>query len=416
LAISHALRERGVEHLVLERGRIGETWRSERWDSFTVVTPTWATALPGLPHEGREPGDFLTLPEWLAYLDRYVARFSPPVREGIAVRRLWPASGGRFCLETDEETIEASVLIVATGFFRTPIIPPFAGAGATAIQQLPSSRYRNPDGLPAGAVLVVGTGQSGIKIAEELLAAGRRVYLSVGRVGRTPRRYRGRDSMWWRQQPGFAAGGRDRPASYSHMTGKDGGRDLNLHQFARDGMHLLGRIVAIADGSLVLAPDLHERLAAADAADLAFRRAADRFAAERRLDLPPDPLPDGEQLRDGFAQPILTRLELRAAGITSIVWATGFRPDYSWIDFPVFDAEGRPVSEGGVTAIPGLFFAGVRWQLPGTTTLIGGLGAEAVGIASHIERRLGVRRRDDEGAADARRSWPGCGAGGRLPR
>jgi putative flavoprotein involved in K+ transport len=384
LAVSHALCERGMRHQILERGRVGETWRSERWDSFTMVTPTWATALPGLAHDAHDPDGFLGLREWFAYLDRYTQRFPPPVREGIAVHALRRAPGARFRLETSEGEIAARVVVVATGFFRTPVIPPFAGSVPSGIRQMPSSCYRAPAALPAGAVLVVGTGQSGSQIAEELLAAGREVYLSVGRVGRTPRRYRGRDSMWWRLQPGFAAGARDRPVSFSHMTGKDGGRDLNLHRFARDGMHLLGRIDGIEHDTLRIAPDLHQRLADADAADLGFRRAVDAFVTRAGLAAPPDPLPDGEGLRDGFAQPLRSTLDLRVAGITAVIWATGFRPDLSWLDFPVSDANGHPRRADGITDIPGLYLAGMRWQLPGTTTLIGGLGAEAARIADDI--------------------------------
>lgn len=388
LAVSHALHERGVDHQILERGRIGETWRSERWDSFTMVTPTWATALPGLPHDGHDPDGFLTRAEWLDYLDRYVTQIPPPVREGVTVRALQPGIRNRFRIVIEDGEIAARVAIIATGLFRSPVIPLFASNLPASIRQLPSARYRNPPSLAPGAILVVGTGQSGSQIAEELRAAGREVFLSVGRIGRTPRRYRGRDSMWWRQQPDFLVGARSRPASYSHMTGKDGGRDLNLHQFARDGIQLLGRIEGVTDGRLILAPDLHQRLAEADAADLAFRRAVDRFVEWHGLDAAPDPLPNGEDLRDGLAQPILATLDLRHAGITTVIWATGFRPDPSWVEFPVFDDAGYPLRTDGLTAVPGLSIAGMRWQLPGTTTLIGGLGPEAERIAAHVAEDL----------------------------
>jgi putative flavoprotein involved in K+ transport len=388
LAVSHALRERGMPHQILERGRVGETWRSERWDSFTMVTPTWATALPGLAHDAHDPDGFLGLREWFAYLDRYIVRFPPPIREGVAVGQVRGRAQGGFRLETSEGEIDARVVVVATGFFRTPVIPPFAGDLPPDVRQLSGVQYRNPASLPAGAVLVVGTGQSGSQIAEELLEAGREVYLSLGRVGRTPRRYRGRDNLWWRQQPDFTAGGRDRPVSVSQMTGKDGGRDLNLHRFAGDGMRLLGRIDGVDNGVVRIAPDLHQRLADADAADLAFRRAVDAFVDRTGLDAPLDPLPDGEGLRDGFAQPLRTSLDLAAAGVTTVIWATGFRPDCSWIDLPVVDPDGRPIAPGGVTGIPGLYFAGMRWQFPAITTLIGGLGPEAARIAERIAEYL----------------------------
>ncbi|MFN8591843.1 MAG: NAD(P)/FAD-dependent oxidoreductase [Thermomicrobiales bacterium] len=384
LAVSHALRERGVDHQLLERRRIGETWRSERWDAFTMVTPSWITALPALPLDGHDPDGFLSLVEWLAYLDRYAAACSPPVWEGVAVSMLRARTGGGFLLETPDGMMEAGTVVVATGFFRMPLVPSYAIALPAPIRQLPGSMYRNPSSLPPGAVLVAGTGQTGSQIAEELLHAGREVYLSVGRVGRTPRRYRGKDSMWWRHQPGFPGANRDRPASYSHMTGKDGGRDLNLHQFARDGMHLLGRVEGISGQTLLLAGDLHQRLAEADAADQQFRRMADAFIASTGMEAPPDSDPSDPGLRDGFEQPTQTALDLETAGISTVIWATGFRPDFSWIDLPVLDDQGRLTATGSESPLPGLYFAGMRWERPGITTLIGGLGPEAEAIANRI--------------------------------
>jgi len=388
LANSYTLAQRGLDHVVLERGRVGGAWRG-RWDSLCMVLPNWYNGLPGFPYQGAAPDGFQTRDEWVADLARYAATFALPVREGVAVSAVAALPDGRFSLQTSTGALVAENVVMATGSYQVPRVPAIAAELAHDIHQIHSGGYRNPDALPPGAVLVVGTGNSGSQIAEELHRAGRAVWLAVGYSGFPLRRYRGRDVFWWY----FTANLADllrrdgvNPAGFGNFTGHDGGRALDLRRFARDGIRLLGRIHAIDGAAIALAPDLAASLADIDRRTDAFRRAVDAHIDATGLDAPPDePAPDAE-LGGADAPDSPATLDLRAAGITSVVWATGYGWDLAWLPLPVRDAVGAPRNVAGMSPCAGLYFAGMSAVDP-LSTSIGRVGAEAERIAAAIAVR-----------------------------
>lgn len=398
LATSYLLSRQGRAHLVLEQAsQVASSWRHGRWDSFTLVTPNWSFRLPGAAYDGPQPEGFMGRDEVVGRLERYAAEYKLPVRcrtEVLAVRR-HPAHQA-YLVETRDATYEAANVVVATGLFQRPAHHPLAQRLPQEVLQLHSSQYRNPAALPPGAVLVVGSSQSGAQIAEELRQSGRQVYLCVGSAGRAPRSYRGKDSSEWLDILGLSERTVDKLpspaakfAANPHVVGKTGGGNLNLHQFARDGIVLLGRLVDAADGHIRLASDLHASLEKADAFEAQFTGLVDGHIARAGLDIPPQPLP---QLRDGYAAPLHERLDLRQAGITSIVWAAGYAFDFSMVKLPVLDGDGYPVQQRGVTAYPGLYFVGLPWLHKQKSGLLSGVGDDAAHIVADIGRR---------GAADA---------------
>lgn len=392
LAISYYLTRAGRDHLILEKERIAKAWRDERWDSFTLVTPNWMLRLPGMEYHGDDPDGFADRDAVVEYVLGFAQSIDPPVIEGVEVTAVETAVGSKGLLvgSTGGE-YEASNVVVATGTYQRPSILPFASRLAANVWQIHSSEYRNPERLPPGAVLVVGSGQSGAQIAEELLEHGRDVYLSTGRAGRGPRRYRGKDAARWAQLMGSLDRTVDElpsPAhrfkADSHVSGKRGGRTLNLHRFSRDGMRLLGHMRGAEGARVFFAPDLQENLAAADRAARVFKQSVDQFIEREGLDAPEH---DEPELRDGYEAPIITELDLHSAGVSTIVWATGYTFDFSWVRFPVFDDFGYPIQWRGVTAQPGLYFLGLVWLHTAKSGLLAGVGEDAAHVAEHIESR-----------------------------
>lgn len=390
LSASYWLKQRGVDHLVLEKAdRPGAAWRA-RWDSFTLVTPNWTFQLPGSDYGQRDPGGYMGRDQIVASFEDYVQRQALPVLFGVSATTVEPDhSGAGFVVHSaDGRTFTARNVIVATGSFQTPRIPPFAADLPTHLMQLHSGHYRRPDALPPGAVLVVGSGQSGAQIAEELYQSGRSVYLCVSGAGRAPRCYRGRDTWEWLTVCGFVdrtvdklPSPRARFAANPHLSGRDGGHSLNLHQFARDGVHLLGRLTGYADGQLLLDGDLHEKLRRADQFEVQITGLIDGYIARAGLDAPLEQLP---QLQDGFSVAPVRSLDLQQAGITSLIWAVGYRFDFTLVKFPVFDADGYPLQERGVTATPGLYFLGLNWLHSQKSGLLQGVGADAEHVVRHL--------------------------------
>jgi len=383
LATSHELARRGLDHIVLERGRIGEAWWG-RWDSLCMILPNQFNGLPGFPYQGPEPDGFQARDAWVGDLERYAASFAAPVRQGVVVSAVERRPDGRFSVRTSAGGIVAEQVVVATGAYQAPRVPDLAAGLPADITAVHSGAYRNPGALPPGAVLVVGTGNSGSQIAEELHRAGRPVFLSVGYSGFPLRRYRGRDVVWWRftaQLDQLGAAGRN-PGGFANITGRDGGRALDLRRFARDGVRLLGRIRAIDGGAVALAPDLADSLADIDRRTDAFRRAVDAYVATTGLDAPADePTPPPEIERGDPDTP--ASLDLRAEGIGTVVWATGYGWDLGWLRLPALDAGGAPLNPGGVGPCAGLYFAGMRLAAPASTA-IGRVGAEVGRIAAAI--------------------------------
>jgi putative flavoprotein involved in K+ transport len=394
LATSYWLKQHRHEHIILEgAAQAANAWRNDRWDSFTLVTPNWATRMPGAESPGSDPNGFMPRDEIVAYFEQYIERFQLPVRYNTRVTSVEPDGTG-YIVRTGEGTFNARNVVVATGLFQRPKIPAFNTQIDTSITQLHSGAYRNPHSIPPGAVLVVGSAQSGCQIAEELYQNGRRVYLCTGSTPRMPRRYRGRDIVEWAYLSGFLdrtpdmlPSPRARFAGNPQLSGKDGGHSLNLHQFAHDGVTLLGRLTSAADHTITLAPDLKANLAKADEFEADFCKTVDRYIAQKGLDAPREELP---QLRDGYNAPEILELDLKAAGITTIIWAMGYSFDFSLVRLPTFDADGFPIQHGGVTNYAGLYFVGMPWLPMQQTGILLGVGKAAEHIAAHIAARSGA--------------------------
>ncbi|XXF81255.1 NAD(P)/FAD-dependent oxidoreductase [Myxococcaceae bacterium GXIMD 01537] len=385
LMLSYWLTRRSLPHVVLERGRVGERWRSERWDSFRMVTPAWMLGLPGLPLEGVEPEAFLPRDAFISYLERWAAHFEPPVRTGVHVDSVRAGPSGGFLVQTREEVLEAAQVVVATGSAPEVRIPECASALPPEIHQLHTRQYRNPGALPPGGVLVVGSGQSGCQIAEELLRSGRQVWLSLGSSGRLPRSYRGRDSTWWRNQMGGLdtsaerlPSPRERFASSPHL----GDHTLSLHELAREGVRLLGRLRGVEGGRALFANDVRQRVVRADLFEASFRAEVDAFIKLKRLEAaPPEPTSPG---KEGSRVEVVPEVDLRAAGVGTVLWATGFSFDFRWIDLPVFDETGFPLHERGGTRVPGLYFLGLPWLHKSKSSLVFGASEDAQHLAEAI--------------------------------
>ena len=391
LAMSEHLGRSGVPHLVLERHRIAERWRSERWDSLVANGPAWHDRFPGMTFTDVDssvgPDDFPGKETVADYFVAFAKKIEAPIRCGVEVLKV-ERNAGRpgFRVETSEGVVEAQRIVAATGPFQTPVIPPVVPERA-GLLQIHSTGYRNPAQLPDGAVLVVGSGSSGTQIAEELMQAGRRVYLSVGPHDRPPRGYRGRDFCWWLGVLGkWDAATRE--AGKEHVTiavsGAHGGHTIDFRRLAAQGMILIGRTEACADGVVRFAPDLVENLRAGDENHDALLDEADAYIARNGLDLPEEPhardrVPDA----DCIARPILS-LDLAQAGIGTIIWATGFVADYGWMQVDAFDESGKPRHQRGVSSEPGIYFLGLPWQSRRGSSFIWGVWHDAKYVADQI--------------------------------
>jgi putative flavoprotein involved in K+ transport len=397
LAISHYLTRQGRTHLVLEQEKqLAPAWRYGRWDSFTLVTPNWSVQLPGFPYRGDDPDGFMTRAEVVRHLEQYASSFGAPIRYGERVTAVDPAPGGKGYLVSTADGNEYATgnVVVATGSFQFPKPTWLSGALPEHIMQLHSSLYRNPDALPPGAVLVVGSADTGCQIAEELYESGRQVYLCVGRAVRRPRRYRGKDTVSWSvilgkfeqtadQLPTPSA----RFAGNPHLTGKNGGHTLSLHHLSRNGVVLLGRLVGIHDNIIELASDLPENLANADRSSDDWKNEVNAFVAQTGMDVP-EPVTDPiDEARSDASANARATLDLEAAGVTSVIWANGYSFDYSWIHFPVLDAWGFPIQLRGVTAFPGLYFLGMNLLYNRKSGILLGVGEDAAHVAADIASR-----------------------------
>jgi putative flavoprotein involved in K+ transport len=399
--MSYFLSQAGRDHVVLERrATLGGGWQ-DRWDSFCLVSPNWTTAFPGMPYDGPNPDAFMLRDEIAGRVARYATAVNAPVALETAVSRLSARPSGGFAVETSEGVIAADNVIVATGSFHVPRIPVFAAALPKRVVQLHSHDYRNDAALPAGAVLVVGSGQSGTQIVEELHEAGREVYLAVGNVARMPRRYRGRDIFAWvaelmRRGPSFGVtmptvdklpDPRMRFAGNPYLSGHGGGHDINLRAMASSGVvTLLGHLDGIDGERLRLAPDLPKNLAWADAFfGERLQPLIDRLIDLAGIDAPADDRPIVD-----FDPPVLPELDLAKAGISTVIWTGGYALDYGWIDLPIFGERGMPVHRRGVTGVPGLFFLGLLWQYNQASATLFGPSLDGPFIAHAMGLRLPV--------------------------
>ena len=387
VAMSEHLTANNIPHLVLEKNRIAEAWRTGRWDSLVANGPAWHDRFPGLEYSETDPESFPAKDRVAAYMVEYAEKLKAPIRTGVEVLSAERKAGhSGFVVQTSQGTIEAQNIIAATGAFQHPVIPPLVPA-EDPIEQLHSFYYRNPDQLPKGAVMVVGGGSSGSQIADELRRAGRKVYLSVGAHDRPPRAYRGRDYCWWLGVLGKWDVPAPKPGT-EHVTiavsGAYGGHTMDFRRLASEGVTLVGMTQSYGDGALTFADDLQDNIARGDANYLAVLDEADAYATRMGLDLPQEPearqmYPDPECLTD----PILS-LDMAKAGITSIIWATGFRQDFSWMKVDAFDAKGAPIHHRGVSREPGIYFLGLPWQSRRGSTFIWGVWHDARHVADQI--------------------------------
>ena len=387
VAMSEHLSDNGVPHLVLERDRIAERWRTMRWDSLVANGPAWHDRFPGMEFQDVAGDEFATKDQVAGYFEAYAEKINAPIRTGVEVTSVTRHEGRPgFRVETSEGVIDARYVVAATGPFQRPVIPPIVPASADVVQ-IHSSDYRNPAQLPEGNVLVVGAGSSGVQIADELQRSGRQVHLSVGPHDRPPRSYRGRDFCWWLgvlnlwdlETP---------PAGAEHVTiavsGARGGHTVDFRALAGIGIQLVGLTDAYDDGVLTFRDDLAANITAGDANYLALLQAADAYVERNGLDLPEEPQahilgPDPEAALD----PVLA-VDLAEAGITSIIWATGFALDYGWLQVDAFDETGRPAHRRGVSSEPGIYFLGLPWLSRRGSSFIWGVWHDAKHIAGHI--------------------------------
>ncbi|MEP9390434.1 NAD(P)/FAD-dependent oxidoreductase [Mesorhizobium sp. KR9-304] len=366
LGVSHALKQQGLSHHVLERGRVGETWRTQRWDSFRMNTPNVQTVMPGDSYDGTDPDGVLTRDAFVALLEDFAQRNSLPVEQNCPVIEL--AAGpenGVYRLTTSRGKLAARNVVVASGSLNVARRPQWAAALPPSLHQIDASDYRSATDLQKGAVLVVGGGQSGCQIAEDLAEAGRTVFLSTSRIGRLPRRYRGRDIMIWLVQSGFLDVRREQ---IIQMLGRIPARGvlgsthtMSFQSLSARGVVLLGRFTGVQNvGQLTFTDDVDDHLRFADEASANVKRQIDEFIARAGIDAPaaePDP---AEIVTPRLPNPPIHTLDPAASGITTVIWCTGFRGDFGWMQLPgVLDAEGQPLQEDGVTALPGIYFAGL---------------------------------------------------------
>jgi putative flavoprotein involved in K+ transport len=384
LATSWYLTQAKVDHVVLEAGRVAETWRSRRWDSFCLVTPNWTVQLPGAKYDGPDPDGFMSLAELVDYFRAYADSFHAPVQENGAVTKL-ESGGGGFVLTLASETIKARAVVVATGAFQRPHRPAGAESLSNSAVQLFAEEYTNPAALPPGAVLVVGSGQTGCQLAEELHESGRRVFLACGRCVWVPRRLQGRDILWWMIESGFMDRTPDKlPSPVARLlgnpqaTGHDGGRDLNFRVLHEAGVELLGRYVGADGSTLHFADDLAASVDFGDARLGDLMKFVETYCAANGLTTPTVEMPPPLRIKTR------TELDIAREGIGSVIWTSGYRPDYGWVKFPVVDGMGFPVQTDGRTSVPGLYFMGVHWMRKGKSSILYGVGEDAEIVARQI--------------------------------
>ncbi|GJD82346.1 MSMEG_0569 family flavin-dependent oxidoreductase [Methylobacterium haplocladii] len=396
LSVSYHLKQRGIDHLVFEKNTAAHTWATQRWDTFCLVTPNWQCDLPGHAYDGPDPDGFMKKDEIVAYLKGFVAKVDPPIREGVSVHRVSRQADGTFAIGTSAGDYTADEIVVASGGYHTPIIPRMAERLPASITQIHSNQYRNPAQLPEGAVLVVGSGQSGAQIAEDLHLAGREVHLAVGDAPRCARFYRGRDVVTWLADMGYYEmtvddhplrdGVRDNTNHY--VTGRDGGRDIDLRRFATEGMTLYGVLEDYSEGSLRFRDNLKRSLDQADRTYNGINAAIDKHIADNGIAAPMQehysPVWQPEAPTNSYA--------LEGSGITSIVWCIGFTPDFRWLDASVFNGAGSPKHRRGLTSEEGVYFIGLPWLNTWGSGRFGAVGRDAEYVVQAIHTRLGADR------------------------
>jgi putative flavoprotein involved in K+ transport len=394
LAMSRCLAERSIDHVVLERGEVANSWKTERWDSLRLLTPNWQSRLPGFRYAGAEPHGYRTMPETVEYLERYAAVTSAPVRTHTAVTSVRQAVD-EYVVATTQDEWRCRMVVLATGACNIANVPAVASELPPAIATLTPMQYRNPAQLDAGGVLVVGASATGVQIADEIQRSGRRVTLAVGEHIRMPRLYRGRDIQWWMDAAGVhdqrydqiddIARARNVPSL--QLAGYPDRRTVDLNSLTAIGVTLVGRLAAIRDGKALFSGSLANQAALSDLKMNRLLDTLDAWAAANGVSDEAGPPERFEPTRIE-ASPALS-LDLHRGGIRTIVWATGYRPDYSWLHVPVFDRKGRIRHDGGVVDAPGMYLMGAQFMRRRKSALIDGAGDDARDLSEHMVRCLG---------------------------
>ena len=397
LAMSRCLIEAGIDHVVLERGRVAERWRSERWDSLRLLTPNWQTRLPGFHYAGPDPDGYMTAGEVASHLEYYASSFGAPVEDDTRVVELSQAGAG-YRIVTDRDTWLARSVVVATGYCDVAHVPRAASGLTPRVRQIGPTGYRKPDDLDDGGVLIVGASATGVQIADELLRAGRAVTVAAGHHTRVPRSYRGRDIMWWLDASGILHETLDevydpaisRDQVSLQLVGRGDRSTLDLLALRNRGVRVVGRVVGADGYRVALADDLVATTVAADVKLAALLERLNRFAAETGLDLrdhAPEPF---EPTWPAFTESPVA-LDLRAEGIRTVVWATGFKRRYPWLPAAVLDERGEIRHRGGVSCLPGLYGVGLNFMRRRNSAFIDGVGADARAVAAHLDQYLRQR-------------------------
>ncbi|CAA0093000.1 putative oxidoreductase CzcO [Zhongshania aliphaticivorans] len=389
LSVSYYLQEQEIEHLVLERKTLMHSWQSQRWDSFTLVTPNWQCNLPGHPYDSDEPKGFMRRDDIVAYLKRFADKVKPPVREGVTVNRISIASDGSYEVTTSDGNYSCDQVVIASGGYQAPIIPRMAEKLPDDLFQMHSAQYKNPEQLPDGAVLVVGSGQSGAQIAEDLHLAKRKVILATGDAPRVARQYRGKDVVEWLHDMGYydisveqhplREGVRDNTNHY--VTGRDGGREIDLRRFAQEGMELYGLMENYDGENLLFKDNLAANLDHADKVYRNINTRIDTWISEQGIEAPAAT----EYKADWQPSEERGKLNLADANIGSVLWCIGYRPDFAWLDAPVFNGMGHPQHTRGVSAQTGLYFIGLPWLHTWGSGRFSGVARDAEYIAQQIK-------------------------------
>jgi putative flavoprotein involved in K+ transport len=393
LAMSRCLTERSIDHVLLERGEVGNSWRTERWDSLRLLTPNWQSRLPGLAYDGDDPDGFLGMREVVDLIDRYARMIDAPVRTNTTVRSVRALDDG-YAVETDEDTWRAQTVVLASGACNIPVVPPVADAIPASITTLTPPQYRHPGQLEEGGVLVVGASATGIQLADEVHRSGRPVTLAVGEHVRAPRVYRGMDIQWWMDATGLLDERYDevddivraRNLPSMQLVGTPERTSIDLNALTANGVRLVGRIAGVREGTAQFSGSLRNQCALADLKLGRLLDTIDEWAAANGLDNELEP-PQRLAPTEVAASPPLS-LDLRSGEIETIIWATGFRPDYSWLDVPILDRKGRVRHDGGVTQSPGMYLMGMPFLRRRKSTLIDGAGDDARDLSAHLAAYL----------------------------
>jgi putative flavoprotein involved in K+ transport len=391
--MSRCLAERSIDHVVLERGEVANSWKTERWDSLRLLTPNWQSRLPGYRYKGDDPDGYRTMPETIAFLEQYAQVISAPVRTNTAVTRVRRTDEG-YTVTTDLGEWRSRALVLASGACNIPSVPALAQALPHGIAALTPTQYRNPGQLEQGGVLVVGASATGVQLADEIQRSGREVTLAVGEHIRMPRRYRGRDILWWMDTVGVQDQGyqevddlnRARNVPSLQLAGYLDYRDVDLNALTALGVKLVGRLAGIRDGVAQFSGSLPNMAALSDLKMNRLLGLIDDWAARNHVLGGVGPPERFERTRVPATPPLT--LDLSRAGIRTVIWATGFRPDYSWLDLPVLDRKGRIRHDGGVVDSPGLYLMGMQFLRRRKSALIDGAGDDARELSAHLASYL----------------------------